>query len=124
MNADNKHQSTGDNNKHNKNKAVTLSQLEQMEEWMSWTLAATIQSLVNSSIDDKLRPIQQSIYQLLENKQKTAKLLEDVTKLVKENKTITYRCVNIEKENKKLREWLNDLENKNIGLLCNCAWNQ
>ena len=40
------------------------------------------------------------------------KFREDVTKLVKENKTITNRCVHIEKENKKLKDRLNDLENK------------
>ena len=79
-----------DNNKNDKNNVVTLSQLEQMEERMSRALAATIQTSVNNAIDDKLRPIQQSINQLLENKQETEKFQEDVTKLVKENKTITY----------------------------------
>ena len=89
-----------------KNKTITVLQLEQMEERMTRALAAMIQSSVNTAIDEKLKPIQQSIEQLLEMKE------EDVTKLVKENKTITNRCVHIEKENKKLKDRLNDLENK------------
>ena len=95
-----------------KNKAVTVLQLEQMEERMTRVLAATIQSSVNTAIDEKLKPIQQSIDQLLESKEENEKFREDVTKLVKENKTITNRCVHIEKENKKLKDRLNDLENK------------
>ena len=95
-----------------KNKTVTVLQLEQMEERMTKALAATIQSSVNTAIDEKLKPIQQSIDQLLETKEENEKFREDVTKLVKENKTITNRCVHIEKENKKLKDRLNDLENK------------
>ena len=95
-----------------KNKTVTVLQLEQMEERMTKALAATIQSSVNTAIDEKLKPIQQSIEQLLETKEENEKFREDVTKLVKENKTITNRCVHIEKENKKLKDRLNDLENK------------
>ena len=95
-----------------KNKPVTLLELEQMEERMTRALANTIQSTVNSAIDDKLKPIQASIDQLLETKEETDKFKDDVTKLVKENKTITNRCVHIEKENKKLKTRLNDLENK------------
>ena len=95
-----------------KNKTVTVLQLEQMEERMTTALAATIQSSVNTAIDEKLKPIQQSIEQLLETKEENEKFREDVTKLVKENKTITNRCVHIEKENKKLKDRLNDLENK------------
>ena len=95
-----------------KNKPVTLLQLEQMEERMTRMLASTIQSTVNSAIDDKLKPIQESIDQLLETKEENDKFREDVTKLVKENKTITNRCMYIEKENKKLKNRLNDLENK------------
>ena len=59
-----------------------------------------------------MKPIQQSIDQLLESKEENEKFREDVTKLVKENKTITNRCIHIEKENKKLKDRLNDLENK------------
>ena len=95
-----------------KNKTVTVLQLEQMEERMTKALAATIQSSVNTAIDEKLKPIQQSIDQLLETKEENEKFREDVTKLVKENRTITNRCVHIEKENKKLKDRLNDLENK------------
>ena len=95
-----------------KNKAVIVLQLEQMEERMTRALAATIQSSVNTAIDEKLIPIQQSIDKLLEAKEENEKIREDVTKLVKENKTITNRCVHIEKENKKLKDRLNDLENK------------
>ena len=95
-----------------KNKPVTLLQLEQMEERITRALASTIQSSVNSVIDDKLKPIQESIDQLLETKEENDKFREDVTKLVKENKTIMNRCVYIEKENKKLKNRLNDLENK------------
>ena len=95
-----------------KSKPVTLLQLEQMEGRMTRALANTIQSTVNTAIDDKLKPIQESIDQLLESKEENDKFREDVTKLVKENKTITNRCVYIEKENKKLKNRLNDLENK------------
>ena len=95
-----------------KNKAVIVLQLEQMEERMTRALAAMIQSSVNTAIDEKLIPIQQSIDKLLEAKEENEKFREDVTKLVKENKTITNRCVHIEKENKKLKDRLNDLENK------------
>ena len=95
-----------------KNKAVIVLQLEQMEERMTRALAATIQSSVNTAIDEKLILIQQSIDKLLEAKEENEKFREDVTKLVKENKTITNRCVHIEKENKKLKDRLNDLENK------------
>ena len=69
-----------------KNKPVTLLQLEQMEERMTRALASTIQSTVNSAIDDKLKPIQESIDQLLETKEENDKFREDVMKLVKENK--------------------------------------
>ena len=48
----------------------------------------------------------------METKEENEKFREDVMKLVKENKTITNRCVYIEKENKKLKNRLNDLENK------------
>ena len=99
-----------------KSKAVTVLQLEQMEERMTRVLAAMIQSSVNTTIDDKLneklKPIQLSIDQLLETKGENERFKEDVNKLVKENKTITNRCVHIEKENKKLKDQLNDLENK------------
>ena len=72
-----------------KNKPVTLLQLEQMEERMTKALASTIQLTVNTAIDDKLKPIQESIDQLLETKEENDKFREDVMKLVKENKTIT-----------------------------------
>ena len=65
-----------------KNKTVTVLQLEQMEERMTKALAATIQSSVNTVIDEKLKPIQQSIDQLLETKEENEKFREDVTKLV------------------------------------------
>ena len=104
------HPTSADNT--DKNKAVIVLQLEQMEERMTSALAAMIQSSVNTAIDEKLIPIQQSIDKLLEAKEENKKFREDVTKLVKENKTITNRCVHIEKENKKLKDRLNDLENK------------
>ena len=62
-----------------KNKAVTVLQLEQIEERMTRALAAMIQSSVNTAIDDKLKPIQQSIDQMLETKEENEKFREDVT---------------------------------------------
>ena len=59
-----------------------------------------------------IKPLQDSIDVLLTGKQKAEEIQGEVKKLKHENKAITRRCNAMERENKVLKDEINDIENK------------
>ena len=67
---------------------------------------------IKTEVSNAIKPLQESIDVLLASKKKSEEIQGEVKKLKHENKAITRRCNIIERANKTLKNWLNDIENK------------
>ena len=82
-------------------------------------LIASYQETIKMEVSNALKPLQESIDVLLASKKKMEEIHGEVKKLKHENKAITCQCNVMERENKVLKDRINDIENK---LLCGYAW--
>ena len=73
---------------------------------------ANYQENIKIEVSNVIKPLQESIDVLLASKKKSEEIQGEVKKLKHENKAITRRCNIMERENKTLKNWLNDIENK------------
>ena len=73
---------------------------------------ANYQENIKTEVSNAIKPLQESIDVLLASKKKTEEIQGEVKKLKHENKAMTHRCNIMERENKTLKNRLNDIENK------------
>ena len=78
---------------------------------MAFDLAAMEKRII-ASYQEKIKPLQDSIDVLLAGKKKVEEMTGEVKKLKLENKTTTRRCNMMERENKVLKDRINNIENK------------
>ena len=67
---------------------------------------------ITTKTSNAIKPLQESIDVLLASKKKTEEIQGEVKKLKHENNAMTHRCNIMERENKTLKNRLNDIENK------------
>ena len=79
---------------------------------MEQRLIASFQENIKTEVSNAIKPLQESIDVLLASKKKTEEIQGKVKKLKHENKAMTRRCNIMERENKTLKNRLNDIENK------------
>ena len=73
---------------------------------------ANYQENIKTEVSNVIKPLQESIDVLLASKEKTEEIQGEVKKLKHKNKAMTRRCNIMERENKTLKNRLNDIENK------------
>ena len=73
---------------------------------------ANYQENIKTEVSNVIKPLQESIDVLLASKKKTEEIQGEVKKLKHENKAMTHQCNIMERVNKTLKNWLNDIENK------------
>ena len=72
----------------------------------------TTRENIKTEVSNAIKPLQESIDVLLASKKKTEEIQGEMKKLKHENKAMTCRCNIMERENKTLKNRLNDIENK------------
>ena len=75
-------------------------------------MIASYQETIKTEVSNAIKPLQDSIDVLLASKKKTEEIQGEVKKLKHENKAITHRCHVMERENKILKDQINDIENR------------
>ena len=79
---------------------------------MEQRIIASYHESIKQEVSEALKPLESRIDELLLIKSKTDKISGEMKKLKLENKTIETRCNLVERENKKLKDCLNSIENK------------